>query len=278
MTMALQVLTHSNKAHATKEKLMTLMLLKSECMYLLFGHSLENSPKSASKRVENRMDKGKAQISEADDKGFIEVKRKKVGATGSKVTTTGTQEEGQCSVPLVERINVLEKQILEGKLVFVDDDGKSLEKVDYLDISDSDDEVGPVENKNKTTGAKKEWGLSPKAKVRVLHTAQLDVTTKFELVNGIYVVVTKVPIKCKKELNRDNPGLGAGLLDAVRYTKGRRHKQLWTSSHKSGGRKTLGLMARIACEEYVILHTQERLEGEECTKIPRGNERKLGNE
>ncbi|GKA60370.1 hypothetical protein Tco_0759777, partial [Tanacetum coccineum] len=26
------------------------------------------------------------------------------------------------------------------------------------------------------TGAKKEWGLSPKAKVRVLHTAQLDVT------------------------------------------------------------------------------------------------------
>nr|GEW12126.1 RNA-directed DNA polymerase, eukaryota [Tanacetum cinerariifolium] len=29
------------------------------------------------------------------------------------------------------------------------------------------------------SGAKKEWGLSPKAKVRVLHTAQLDVTTSF---------------------------------------------------------------------------------------------------
>nr|GEY31517.1 hypothetical protein [Tanacetum cinerariifolium] len=28
------------------------------------------------------------------------------------------------------------------------------------------------------SGAKKEWGLSPKAKVRVLHTAQLDVTDK----------------------------------------------------------------------------------------------------
>nr|GEV53355.1 hypothetical protein [Tanacetum cinerariifolium] len=27
------------------------------------------------------------------------------------------------------------------------------------------------------SGAKKEWGLSPKANVRVLHTAQLDVTT-----------------------------------------------------------------------------------------------------
>nr|GEX96600.1 cytochrome P450 [Tanacetum cinerariifolium] len=28
------------------------------------------------------------------------------------------------------------------------------------------------------SGAKKEWGLSPKAKVRVLHTAQLDVTER----------------------------------------------------------------------------------------------------
>nr|GFA02424.1 hypothetical protein [Tanacetum cinerariifolium] len=28
------------------------------------------------------------------------------------------------------------------------------------------------------SGAKKEWGLSPKAKVRVLHTAQLDVTVR----------------------------------------------------------------------------------------------------
>nr|GFA21125.1 aquaporin NIP1-1-like [Tanacetum cinerariifolium] len=29
------------------------------------------------------------------------------------------------------------------------------------------------------SGAKKEWGLSPKLKVRVLHTAQLDVTYGF---------------------------------------------------------------------------------------------------
>nr|GEV84488.1 hypothetical protein [Tanacetum cinerariifolium] len=28
------------------------------------------------------------------------------------------------------------------------------------------------------SGAKKEWGLSPKANVRVLHTAQLDVTRR----------------------------------------------------------------------------------------------------
>nr|GEW21790.1 hypothetical protein [Tanacetum cinerariifolium] len=30
------------------------------------------------------------------------------------------------------------------------------------------------------SGAKKEWGLSPKAKVRVLHTAELDVTAHLE--------------------------------------------------------------------------------------------------
>nr|GEV94372.1 hypothetical protein [Tanacetum cinerariifolium] len=30
------------------------------------------------------------------------------------------------------------------------------------------------------SGAKNEWGLSPKAKVRVLHTAQLDVTGRRE--------------------------------------------------------------------------------------------------
>nr|GEX49826.1 hypothetical protein [Tanacetum cinerariifolium] len=33
------------------------------------------------------------------------------------------------------------------------------------------------------SGAKKEWGLSPKVKVRVLHTAQLDVTDAFEKEN-----------------------------------------------------------------------------------------------
>ncbi|GJZ20884.1 hypothetical protein Tco_0557923 [Tanacetum coccineum] len=56
----------------------------------------------------------------------------------SKVTTTGTQEEGQCSVPLVERINILEKQILESKLVLVDD-GKPLKKVVYPNNSYSDE-------------------------------------------------------------------------------------------------------------------------------------------
>nr|GEX10047.1 IQ motif, EF-hand binding site [Tanacetum cinerariifolium] len=40
--------------------------------------------------------------------------------------------KGQCSVPLIERINVIEKQILKGKLVLVDDDGKPLDKGDEI--------------------------------------------------------------------------------------------------------------------------------------------------
>ncbi|GKB30979.1 zinc knuckle CX2CX4HX4C containing protein [Tanacetum coccineum] len=39
----------------------------------------------------------------------------------------------------VDKINVLEKHILEGKLVLVDDDGKPLEKVEYLVNLGSDD-------------------------------------------------------------------------------------------------------------------------------------------
>ncbi|GJR63469.1 hypothetical protein Tco_1505631 [Tanacetum coccineum] len=64
---------------------------------------------------------------------------------GSKATTSATKEEGQSSTPIVDKINVLEKHILEGKLVLVDDDGKPLENVDCPDNSDSDDEVEPVE-------------------------------------------------------------------------------------------------------------------------------------
>ncbi|GJW73980.1 hypothetical protein Tco_0133350, partial [Tanacetum coccineum] len=45
--------------------------------------------------------------------------------TGSKATTSGMYDEGKISTPIVERINVFEKQIPEGKLVF--DDGKPLE-------------------------------------------------------------------------------------------------------------------------------------------------------
>ncbi|GKD72643.1 hypothetical protein Tco_1330925 [Tanacetum coccineum] len=63
-----------------------------------------------------------------------------------KATTSSMQEEQQRSTPLVERIHIFEKQILEGNLVFMDDDGKPVENIDYPGNIGSEDEVEQEEN------------------------------------------------------------------------------------------------------------------------------------
>ncbi|GJS54484.1 zinc knuckle CX2CX4HX4C containing protein [Tanacetum coccineum] len=83
-------------------------------------------------------------------------------AIGSKATTSGTQEDGQSSTPIVEKINVLEKRFIECKLVLVDDDEKPLENVDYPVNSYSDDEVEPVENETTNFLASNRVGYGPK--------------------------------------------------------------------------------------------------------------------
>nr|GEV65600.1 hypothetical protein [Tanacetum cinerariifolium] len=127
--------------------------------WLIFSHSPVDCPKAAPKRAD-RMDKGKDSVkpnilyrpkakqsnvrtsNSAKATPFIILE----GAMGRKATTSGTQEEGQSTTPIVEKINVLEKHILEGKLVLANDEEKSLEKVGYLDNLDSDDEVEPIDN------------------------------------------------------------------------------------------------------------------------------------
>ncbi|GKD75978.1 hypothetical protein Tco_1334260 [Tanacetum coccineum] len=47
---------------------------------------------------------------------------------------------------IVEKFDKLEKLIIDGKITLVDDEGKPLEKVDYLGDHDSEDEVKPVDN------------------------------------------------------------------------------------------------------------------------------------
>ncbi|GKA96171.1 retrotransposon protein, putative, ty1-copia subclass [Tanacetum coccineum] len=142
-------------------------LLKEELscvpVCLLYGHKLVDCPKADPKRVVNGMDKGKGQTFGAEDDGFIEVKKKKScgnnggnknfkpvsvkpktfyrpktkqsnkGTSNSPKTTpfASTNKEGKSYTPLVERIDVLEKQILEDKHVLVDDDRKPLEMVAY---------------------------------------------------------------------------------------------------------------------------------------------------
>nr|GEW03646.1 hypothetical protein [Tanacetum cinerariifolium] len=120
-------------------------------------------------------EKGNEQSSEADDKGFIEVKKKKsgafklvsvkpkthycfvakqsIGGTSNSPNTTPSaemgnkastmQEEGSTSI--VERINVFEKQLMEEKCVLADEDGKPFEKVDYSDVEGSEDDVESVD-------------------------------------------------------------------------------------------------------------------------------------
>ncbi|GKA99599.1 putative reverse transcriptase domain-containing protein [Tanacetum coccineum] len=184
---------------------------------LIFGHSLDDCPKAAPKRMVNAIAEGKGQTSGADYEGFIEVKKRKPGgnnggnknfkpvsvkpktryqpkpkqstegvsnslnttnfvdmnnasisalnvessiikeiATCNKATTSGTQEVGQSSTPLVERINVFEKQDMEGKLVLLDDDGKPIKKVKYPGNTRSEDEVEPVDNKTQQLGSNAE--------------------------------------------------------------------------------------------------------------------------
>nr|GEU68985.1 DNA glycosylase superfamily protein [Tanacetum cinerariifolium] len=58
-----------------------------------------------------------------------------------------------------------------------------------------------------TKGAKKEWGLSPKAKVRVLHTAQLDVTST----NVPNVLLTHPTLYLDSHFSSSNDSHGSDL-------------------------------------------------------------------
>nr|GEZ01286.1 putative Gag-polypeptide of LTR copia-type [Tanacetum cinerariifolium] len=65
--------------------------------------------------------------------------------------------------------------------------------------------------KNFEWGAKKEWGLSPKAKVRVLHTAQLDVTCQWFWSHHLSVKHYKSLIESQATIAGDAGGSGLEL-------------------------------------------------------------------
>ncbi|GJV27063.1 hypothetical protein Tco_1383511 [Tanacetum coccineum] len=77
---------------------------------------------------------------------------------GNKAEMDGVQEEEQSSTHLVEKINMFEQQLLEGKCMLVDDDGKPLEKVDSSGNHDSEDEVEPADNEMTSYLALKPYG------------------------------------------------------------------------------------------------------------------------
>ncbi|GJW26648.1 hypothetical protein Tco_0040459 [Tanacetum coccineum] len=59
-----------------------------------------------------------------------------LGANGGSLSTT----------PIAEKINKIEKLIIDGQVTLVDDKGKPVEKVDYSGDHDSEDEVASVDN------------------------------------------------------------------------------------------------------------------------------------
>nr|GEW83971.1 hypothetical protein [Tanacetum cinerariifolium] len=63
----------------------------------------------------------------------------------SKAFTSGMHVEGQNFTLVIDKINRIEKHLIEGKCVLVDD-GKHLEMANYLGYHSSDDEVEYVNN------------------------------------------------------------------------------------------------------------------------------------
>ncbi|GKC10865.1 putative RNA-directed DNA polymerase, partial [Tanacetum coccineum] len=71
--------------------------------------------------------------------------------TSSKVNTSGflsrnVESSSTSNTLLVEKINKMERPIIEGKVTLVDDEGKPLKKVDYSGDHDSEDEVASTNN------------------------------------------------------------------------------------------------------------------------------------
>nr|GEW06896.1 RNA-directed DNA polymerase, eukaryota [Tanacetum cinerariifolium] len=134
-------------------------------MCLLFAHSVDDYPKDH-KRVVNRVENGKGESFEANDEGFIEVKKKKSDASPKKASLAGksskqidmtnatTLGNGIFSLsnsfealnnddPVTMKVESGTKASTYG---VQEEDDKPIEKVDYLGDHGSEDEVEPDDN------------------------------------------------------------------------------------------------------------------------------------
>ncbi|GKE06241.1 hypothetical protein Tco_1398259, partial [Tanacetum coccineum] len=104
------------------------------CTCLIFSHLLNNCPK-APKRVVNKMDKGKGGSSGADSEAASQKTTPSVGKKNVSISGDGTfsliNSVEQSFTPLVEKINMFQKQLLEGECVLVDDDASKPSGVGY---------------------------------------------------------------------------------------------------------------------------------------------------
>ncbi|GKA55511.1 hypothetical protein Tco_0754583 [Tanacetum coccineum] len=78
-------------------------------------------------------------------------KKKNVEPTKENVDSSSPS-----TTPIIEKINKIEKLIVDGKVTLVDDEGKPLEKVVSSGDYDSEDEVASVDNEMASFLAKKD--------------------------------------------------------------------------------------------------------------------------
>ncbi|GKC20452.1 reverse transcriptase domain-containing protein [Tanacetum coccineum] len=96
-----------------------------------------SNPFNALNSVENDVDLG-------TNVGTSNLASKETNSSGSSFWNVGSSSTS--TTPIVDKIDKLEKLIIDGKVSLVDDEGKPLKKVDYPGNHDSEDEVELVDN------------------------------------------------------------------------------------------------------------------------------------
>ncbi|GJW13120.1 reverse transcriptase domain-containing protein [Tanacetum coccineum] len=77
---------------------------------------------------------------------------------GVTVGPKNVRSSSTSAAPIVEKIDKLERLIIDGKITLVDDEGKPLKKVEYSGDHDSEDEVEPIDNEMASFLASKRVG------------------------------------------------------------------------------------------------------------------------
>nr|GEW12242.1 hypothetical protein [Tanacetum cinerariifolium] len=119
------------------------------------------APKEPTKKVSNSisfvvLNSVKNDVDLGTNGGTSYLASKKANSSGSSFWNVGSSSTS--NTPVVGQIDKIEKLIIDGKLTLVDDEGKSLKKVDALVDHDSDDEVASVDNEMTSFMASKKYG------------------------------------------------------------------------------------------------------------------------
>nr|GEU51907.1 hypothetical protein [Tanacetum cinerariifolium] len=98
----------------------------------------------------------KKDVKASKEGGSSKLASKEVNSSGSSFWNVESSSIN--TIPIVNKINKIEKLIIEGKVTLVDDEGKHLKKVDYSGDKNSDDEVESVDNEIESFLASKRVG------------------------------------------------------------------------------------------------------------------------